>query len=171
MGKIVLVLTALSSLVFASAAADGAHTDIVQRTVNFILFAGILWYLIAKPTKNFFANRSASIADELSSVQAKLNESVQKKKDALVKISEAEKLAVEILEGAKKESKILNDSILQQCENDLANLEKAHESKLELAQRRMVASVVEEVLQEVVKEGASELSKDAMVNVILKKVA
>jgi len=35
----------------------------------------------------------------------------------------------------------------------------------------MVASVVEEVLQEVVKEGAGELSKDAMVNVILKKVA
>ena len=121
--------------------------------------------------KNFFANRGASIANELKSVQDKLNESVQKKKDALVKISEAEKLAVEILEAAKKESKILNDSILEQCENDLANLEKAHESKLELAQRRMVASVVEEVLREVVKEGASELSKDAMVNVILKKVA
>ena len=171
MGKILTVLLALSSLVFASAAADGAHTDIVQRTVNFILFAGILWYLLAKPTKNFFANRSAGIADELKSVQDKLNESIQKKKDALTKISEAEKLAVEILEGAKKESKILNDSILEQCENDLANLEKAHESKLELAQRRMVASVVEEVLQEVVKEGANELSKDAMVNVILKKVA
>ncbi len=168
MGKILAVLLALSTLVFA---ADGSHTDIVQRTVNFVLFAGILWYLLAKPTKNFFANRSAGIANELKSVQNKLNESVQKKKDALAKISEAEKLAVEILEGAKKESKILNDSILEQCENDLENLEKAHESKLELAERRMVASVVEEVLQEVVKEGTNELSKDTMVNVILKKVA
>lgn len=171
MGKTLTLLFTLSSLVFASAAADTAHTDIVQRTINFVLFAGILWYLLANPVKNFFANRGASIANELKSVQDKLNESVQKKKDALVKISEAEKLAVEILEAAKKESKILNDSILEQCENDLANLEKAHESKLELAQRRMVASVVEEVLREVVKEGASELSKDAMVNVILKKVA
>lgn len=171
MGKLLTILLALTGLVFASTGAEATHTDIVQRTVNFVLFAGILWYLLAKPTKNFFANRSASIANELKSVQDKLNESVQKKKDALAKISEAEKLAVEILEMAKKESKILNDSILEQCEKDLANLEKAHEGKLELAQRRMVASVVQEVLQEVVKEGASELSKDAMVNVILKKVA
>ncbi|SFV56617.1 ATP synthase F0 sector subunit b [hydrothermal vent metagenome] len=171
MGKILISLFALSSLVFASATASSESTDIVQRTVNFVLFAGILWYLLAKPVKSFFANRSASIADELKSVQDKLNESVQKKKDALAKISEAEKLAMEIVEGAKKESEILNDTILKQCENDLTNIEKAHESKLELAQRRMVASVVEEVLHEVVKEGASELSKDAMVNVILKKVA
>ena len=171
MGKTLTLLLALSGLVFASAAAEPAHTDIVQRTVNFVLFAAILWYLLANPVKNFFANRSATIANELKSVQDKLNESVQKKKDALAKISEAEKLAVEILEAAKKESKVLNDSILEQCESDLANLEKAHESKMDLAQRRMVASVVEEVLQEVIKEGASELSKDAMVNVILKKVA
>ena len=171
MGKILALLLAFSGLVFASTTADGGSTDIVQRTVNFVLFAGILWYLIAKPTKNFFATRSASIANELQSVQNKLNESVEKKKDALARISEAEKLAVEILEAAKKESKVLNDSILEQCENDLENLEKAHNGKMELAQRRMVASVVEELLQEVVKEGANELSKDTMVSVILKKVA
>ena len=168
MGKILTLIVTLSSLVFA---ADPSHTDIIPRTVNFVLFVGILWYLLADPIKNFFTNRSASIANELKTVQDKLNESVQKKREALTKISEAEKLAVEILESAKKESKVLNDSILEQCENDIANLEKAFESKKELAERRMIASVVEEVLQEVVKEGVSELSKDAMVNVILKKVA
>jgi len=85
--------------------------------------------------------------------------------------TEAEKQAAEILETAKKESRVLNDSILKQCESDLENLEKAQESKLELAQRRMVASVVEELMEEVVKEASSQLGKDAMVNVILKKVA
>ncbi len=171
MSKILTLTLALSSLAFASGHADAAGTDIFPRTVNFILFVGILWYLLADPVKNYFANRSKSIAQELQSVQEKLNASVQKKKDALAKISEAEKLAVEILEAAKKESKVLNDSILAQCEEDLENLEKAHQGKLELAQRRMVASVVEEVLTQVVKESSDGLSKDAMVNVILKKVA
>jgi len=170
MSKIIVALLALSTLVFASGE-QGHSTDIVQRTVNFVLFAGLMWYLLANPVKNYFANRSKTIADEYQSVQDKLNESVQKKKDALAKISEAEKLAVEILEGAKKESKVLNDTILEQCESDLENLEKAHQGKLELAQRRMVASVVEEVLEEVVKDASSEFTKDAMVNVILKKVA
>ncbi len=161
----------LSSLVFASGAAAGAETDIVQRTVNFLLFVGILWYLLAKPVKNYFTGRSASIAQELQSVQDKLNESVQKKKDALAKISEAEKQAIEILEIAKKESKILNDTILEQCEADLENLEKSHKAKLELAQRKMVSTVVEEVLEEVIAKSSQEFNKDAMVNVILKKVA
>jgi len=170
MGKILVAVLALSSLVFASA--DGGHsTDIVQRTVNFVLFAALLWYLLANPVKSYFANRSKGIADEYESVQNRLNESIEKKKDALAKISNAEKQAVEIIETAKKESKILNDAILEQCESDLVNLEKAQQGKLELAQRRMVASVVEEVLEEIVKDASGELSKDAMVNVILKKVA
>ncbi len=170
MGKIVVAIIALSGLVFASGG-GAEHTDIVQRTVNFVLFAAILWYLLAKPVKNYFAGRSAAIAQELESVQNKLNESVQKKKAALAKISEAEKTAVEILEATKKESKVLNDSILAQCETDIENLQKAHEAKLELAQRKMVASVVQEVLEEVVSESSKELNEEAIANVILKKVA
>ncbi|NPA66239.1 MAG: F0F1 ATP synthase subunit B [Epsilonproteobacteria bacterium] len=171
MGKIVITVLALSSLVFASNGASGAETDIVQRTVNFLLFAGIMWYLLAKPVKEYFTGRSQSIANELQSVQDKLNESVKKKKDALAKIEEAEKQAAEILAIAKKESVLLNDSIMKQCEMDLENLEKSHEAKLELAQRKMVNSVVEEIVSELVEESSKEFSKDAMVNVILKKVA
>ena len=171
MSRLLVVLLTLSSLAFASGGAGGAETDIVQRTVNFLLFAGLLWYLLAKPIKEYFTGRSNSIAGELQSVQDKLNESVNKKKDALAKISDAEKQAAEIIETAKKESKILNDSILSQCEVDLENLEKSHQAKLELAQRKMVNSVVEEILDEVVSESSKEFTKDAMVNVILKKVA
>ncbi len=168
MSRLVVLVLLTSGVLFAS---EGADTDIVQRTVNFILFAALLWYLLAKPVKNYFTGRSEAIANELKSVQDKLNESIQKKKEALAKISDAEKLAVEILENAKKEAKILNDSILAQCEVDLENLQKSHQSKLELAQRKMISSVVEEVVTEVVAESSKEFSKDAMVNVILKKVA
>ena len=171
MSRLLVVLLTLSTLVFASEGATGGESDILQRTVNFILFVGILWYLLAKPVKAYFTGRSESIAKELQSVQDKLNESVQKKKDALAKISEAEKQAVEILEAAKKESKILNDSILSQCEVDLENLEKSQQAKLELAQRKMISSVVEEILDEVIADSSKAFSKDAMVNVILKKVA
>lgn len=167
MGKTLTLLLALSS--FAIASEQGS--DIVQRTVNFLLFAGILWYLLADPVKNYFTGRSNAIAESLNSVQNKLNESIQRKKDALAKISDAEKTATEIIEAAKKESKILNDSILAQCEADIENLEKAQQSKLELEQRKMIASVVQEVLEEVMREGSSDMTKDAMVNVILKKVA
>ena len=171
MSRLLVVLLAFSGLVFASNGASGAETDIVQRTVNFLLFAGMLWYLLAKPLKTYFSGRSEGISQELQSVQNKLNDSVEKKKDALAKISDAEKQAADIIESAKKESTILNDSILSQCEVDLENLDKSHQSKLELSQRKMVNGVVEEILEEVIAGSSDEFSKDAMVNVILKKVA
>lgn len=34
-------------------ASEGAETDIIQRTVNFVIFAGILWYLLAEKIKAF----------------------------------------------------------------------------------------------------------------------
>ncbi len=170
MGRIVLVSIALATLAFGSSGHEGG-TDIVQRTVNFLLFAGLIWYLVAKPVKDFFSSRTKSIQDELEAVQKRLNETVQRKKEALSKISEAEKLAEEILEHAKKENKVLNDKILSACDAEIENMEKIHQSQMELAQRRMVKEVVEEVVAKAIEESSKEFNKDAMVNVILKKVA
>ena len=95
----------ISTCALASSA-ENAGTDIVQRSVNFIIFAGLIWYLVAEPVKNFFASRSQGIADELQKVQDKLNESIALKKEALSKISEAEKYAEDIANNLKKENRV-----------------------------------------------------------------
>ena len=51
-----ILLLGLALVPVALFANEGAkETDIVQRTVNFIIFAGILWYLLADKIKAFFA--------------------------------------------------------------------------------------------------------------------
>jgi len=160
----------LSTYALASGGGDGG-TDIIQRTVNFLLFAGLIWYLIAEPAKNFFAARSQGIADELQKVQDKLNESITLKKDALAKISDAEKFAEELTVISKKENKILNDNIMIQCDADLENIAKQNISLMEFEQRKMVRTVVEDVLNEVLTQSSDDFDKEAMANVILKKVA
>ena len=151
--------------------AEHAGTDIVQRTVNFALFAGLIWYLIAEPAKNYFAGRSQGIADEMQKVQDKLNESISLKKDALAKISDAEKFAEELAVSSKKENKILNDNIMTQCNVELEILAKGQVSLMDFEQRKMVRSVVEETLSEVLSQSSDSFDKEAMANVILKKVA
>jgi F-type H+-transporting ATPase subunit b len=167
MRKIVVMLLMISTAALAS---EGG-TDIVQRTVNFLLFAGLIWYLVGEPVKNFFASRTQGIADELNKAQEKLAESVAKKKDALAKVAEAENFAEEIIATAKKESKILNDNILEQCEVELDNLEKQFASKREFEQRNMVREVVEEVVGATLEQSSDVFDREAMANVILKKVA
>ena len=91
MKRILLLGLALAPV--ALLANEGAvETDIVQRTVNFIIFAGILWYLLADKIKAFFSDRTLSIQAELDKVQDTLKASKDKVSDAQKKLEEAKKL-------------------------------------------------------------------------------
>ena len=171
MSRILLLIIMISTYALASSGAEGGGTDIVQRTVNFLLFFGLIWYLIAEPAKNYFAARSQGIADELQKVQDKLGESVSLKKEALAKISDAEKFAEELVTVSKKENKIINDNIMLQCEADLETVTKQNNSLMEFEQRKMVRTVVEVIMTEVLSQSSESFDKEAMASVILKKVA
>ena len=160
----------ISTYALASEAGHG-ETDIVQRTVNFLLFAGLVWYLVGEPAKAYFASRSQGISAELKKVQEKLEESITLKKDALAKISNAENFAKELLVSSKKENKVINDKIMTQCDADLENISKQSVSTKDFEQRKMVRSVVESILNETLAQSSESFDKEAMANIILKKVA
>ncbi len=170
MSRILVLLLMMSTFALASETSHG-ETDIVQRTVNFLLFAGLIWYLVGEPVKNYFASRSQAIANELKKVQERLNESTILKKEALAKISDAEKFAEDLAVSSKKENKIINEKIISQCELDLEIMSKQAISLRNFAQRNMIQDVVEDVLKETLAQSSSDFDKEAIVNVILKKVA
>jgi F-type H+-transporting ATPase subunit b len=160
----------MSTIALASSA-EGGSTDIIQRTVNFLLFAGLVWYLVAEPIKSYFASRSQGISDELQKVQDKLSETITLKKEALAKISDAEKFAEELAISSKKENKIINDNMMAQCEIELETLVKQNATLSDFEQRKMVRNVVENVLNEALSQSSDSFDKKAMADVILKKVA
>lgn len=171
MGKIVVTLLMVTGIAFASGGAGTGETDIVQRTINFLIFAGILYYLLADPIKNFFGGRSKSIADELDKVQEKLRESKRAKEAAELKIEEAKKFAEELMATAKKENKLLNEKIMKQCEADLENITKQNASLMELEQRKMVREVVDSIMDDVLAAEGAGFDKETMAQIIMKKVA
>lgn len=171
MGKIIVTLLMAAGVVFASEHAGAGGTDIVQRAVNFLIFAGILYYLLADVVKGYFGGRSQSIADELEKVQEKLRDSKKAKEAAELKIEEAKKFAEELMVTAKKENKILNKKIMNQCEADLENIAKQNAGLMELEQRQMVREVVEMIMGEVLAEESAGFNKEAMAQIIMKKVA
>ena len=172
MSRILVLMLMISTYALASSGAtEHAGSDIVQRTVNFVIFAGLIWYLVAEPVKNYFSGRSKGIASELQKVQDRLNESILLKKEALAKISESEKFAQELMISSKKENKVINDNIMLQCDVELENITKQHISLIEFEQRKMVRGVVENILDEVLTQSGNSFDKESMANVILKKVA
>jgi len=171
--KHIFIMAMIAAVTFASehAEATGAETDIIQRTVNFLIFAGIVYYLIAEPVKNYFTGRTQGIADELEKVQTRLKESKAAKEAANAKIDEAKKLAEEIMSSCKKENVVINEKMASQLEFDLTNLEKQQSDIMGLEKRQMVRTLVEEVLSDALTQDASVLDKDTFTEIILKKVA
>ncbi len=171
MGKIIVTLLMLSAYLFGSDAGAEGSTDIVQRTVNFLIFAGILFYILAEPVKSYFSGRTTGIADELEKVQERLRESKRLKDAAEHKVEEAERFAIELAESSKKENKILSDKILAQCEQDLEIIAKQNGALMELDKRKMVRDVVSEIMNDVMNSSNDALGKEAMTEILKKKVA
>ena len=171
MVKILIALMLGSVALFASSDAAEGGTDIIPRTVNFLIFAGILWYLLAEPVKSYFVGRTQGIADELDKIQVKLRESKETKEVAVQKVEEAKKFSEEIKVIAEKENKILVDKIMQQCDADIETLEKHNITLMELEQRKTVREVVSEILEDVLAQAGATLDKEKMAQIIMKKVA
>ena len=151
--KKILLLGLAAIAPVALLAGEGAETDydIVQRTVNFIIFAGILWYLLADKIKAYFADRTLSIQAELDKVQDTLKASQDKVADAVKQLDDAKKLAAEIVEGAKADIDSVKQKVAENVDSDIANLEKNLEEMMKVetskAKREIVAEVLEELLK------------------------
>lgn len=167
-----ILLLGLALVPVALLANEGAvETDLVQRTVNFIIFAGILWYLLADKIKAFFAERSLSIQGELDKVQDTLKASQDKVKDAQKKLEEAKKIATEIIDGAKADIDSVKQKVATAVDSDIVNLNKNLEEMMKVETSKAKKEVVTEVLKELLSSENIKLTQQELANIVLKKVA
>lgn len=171
--KRILLLGLVALAPVALFASEGAETnyDIVQRTVNFIIFAAILWYLLADKIKAFLANRTLSIQSELDKVQDTLKASQDKVADAHKKLEEAKKLATEIVESAKADVDSVKQKVAVAVDTDIANLNKNLDEMMKVELSKAKKQVVTEVLEELLSSDNIKLTQNELVNIVLKKVA
>lgn len=156
---------------FASGGEGGGSTDIIPRTINFLIFAAIMYYYVADAAKEWYLGRKNEIATKLDSIQVKLKESNSKKEIALAKVEEAKANARALVETAKKEAVLLSEKVAQEAEAEIEGLEKAFEDRVTIERRKMQRVIVCEILDEMFKEGSISLDNDEIVKIVTKKVA
>ncbi|MDN5377659.1 MAG: F-type H+-transporting ATPase subunit b [Sulfurospirillum sp.] len=166
-----ILLMITPALLLASGGSEGGPTDILPRTINFAIFAAIMYYLVAEPAKNFYFSRKAGIAEKLDSIQSKLKESNNAKEKAQKKVEEAKANAKSLIETSKKEAQLLSEKIIKETQNELANLDKAFQERTEIERRKMTREVVNNVLDQLFDGGSIALDKEELVTIVMKKVA
>ncbi len=169
--KLIITLLAITPI-FLFASEEAKHgTDIVARVINFAIFAGILYYLIAGKIKDFFSGRTKEIADKLSSVQEKVQETKELKQNATKKLEESSEEAKELIELAHKEANLQTEKLKENFASDIENLVKSYESKKEVLEKKMNTSVVDGVVEELFGKNGLTLESDDLIKIINKKVA
>ncbi len=163
--KILILLSPLALF-----AGEGG-TDIIPRTINFLIFAAILYRYVATPIKNFFDGRSKEIVTTLKSIQQKVEESKKAKEEALKKLEESKKLAKSLIEDAKKEAELIVNKIENDTKNELELLEKYHFERQEIEKRKMVKAVVAETINSLFAKDIKIFDNNELVNIVMKKVA
>ncbi|NOX15061.1 MAG: F0F1 ATP synthase subunit B [Epsilonproteobacteria bacterium] len=168
----IILLLILPAILFASSAEGAEHsTDIIPRTINFIIFAAIIYYLAAKPIKDFFVSRSVGVADKLNLIQEKLKTTNRQKEEAKQLVQKAKVKAKSILEIADEEIQLQKIKIEEDLEQEIEYLNKAFEDFTNIERRKMTREVISEVLDAVFEDGNLSLKKDELLDIVLKKVA
>jgi F-type H+-transporting ATPase subunit b len=101
----------LTGVAWASGGADMTG-DLLKRVMNFVALAIALVFLLRKPLKKFFADRTQGITDELAELEAKREAAKADlaKIEATLKAAEADKeaiLAEYRAQGEKEQAKII----------------------------------------------------------------
>jgi len=152
-------------------AQTGRESDFWPRVINFTIFAALLWYLLASPIKNFFADRSEGIASQLKEIEQKLQAAKEEKKEAQARLDESVKKAEQIIEDAKKEAVIMARKIAEANAQELEALEKQYAEKIALEERKATREAIDEVLSENITTDDIMLDEAKVVDIISKKVA
>jgi len=153
MKKTLLLGVILSGVLLASEAAASGGTDIVARTINFLIFVAILWYLVGNKAITFFRNRKEEIANKFQEVENKLKEAKQRKEELKAKLEEAKIKANEIVEDSKKEAEHIYNTILAEAKEEMEMMERHFEeaklAEIRKAKREAVKAFLEDVLKDI----------------------
>lgn len=166
-----ILLFLIAPMLLMAAEVDIKNSDIIERTINFIIFVAILWYLLKNRIKIALKDRQDKIASQLNAVQDRLNQSKLKKEEAMKSLEDSKKLADEIIANAKKEASMIASNMQNQCKNDIAMIKKNHEELLSFEQKRMNRMVINEILDELLSDKNIALDKKDYINILTKRVA
>ena len=171
----------------AEAAHGGGHegispakiTDFIWRTVNFLVFAGLLVYLLAKKVnvKDIFAKRAQDIAQTLEDLEAKKAAAAAALKEAEARLAavatEREAIIKQYMaEGEAEKAKILDkaNQVAARLKEMAALTIQQETRKAAQVLREEVADLSTQMAADLIKEKATLADQQVLVEEYLKKV-
>ncbi len=178
----------LVSLALASGGGEAAHgeahgispgkiTDFIWRTVNFLVFAGLLVYLVSKPAKRFFAQRSSDIGETFEDLEAKKAEAEAALLAAQERLAQVGAEREKMLEQFRAEGEAEKEKIIEKAEmvatriKDMAAVSiEAEIKKAAQELRKEVAEQATQMAEELIRKEITPADQNKLAEEYLQKV-
>jgi F-type H+-transporting ATPase subunit b len=151
--------------------------DLIWRTVNFLVFAGILIKLVAKPAKKFFAQRSQDVATTLEEMEARQAASEAAVKAAEARLAEVAKERQQLIQQYMAEGEMEKAKILDKANLVAARIKEMAAFTIEQETKKAAQNLKEEVVglatqmaTDMIAEKATYADQQGLVEEYLKKV-
>lgn len=158
----------LISPIILFASVDVSNSDIIERSINFVIFIVILWYLIANKLFSALKDRQMTMASKLNGIQNELLDSSAKKDEALKLLDQTKSRVQNIIDTANKEALVISNNMEKQCMLDIETLNNIHNDLLKFEKNRINREVIDEVLDKLFKE-IPNIPKDIYISMIAKR--
>lgn len=149
---------------------DISQTDIIERSLNFLLFVGILWYFLAKKLRSFLRSKSLEISKRLEEIQAQLKVSKENKKKLLKELEQAKEKAELIISDANKEAYTITQKYELQTKMDVENLIKNSKALMDLEVKKIKRELVESVFKDLRESKKVSFNTQDCVNILKQRL-
>ncbi|WQS56885.1 F0F1 ATP synthase subunit B [Helicobacter pylori] len=149
---------------------DISQTDIIERSLNFLLFVGILWYFLAKKLRAFLHSKSLEISKRLEEIQAQLKVSKEHKKKLLKELEQAKEKAELIISDADKEAYAITQKYELQTKMDVENLIKNSKALMDLEVKKIKRELVESVFKDLRESKKVSFNAQNCVNILKQRL-
>ncbi len=149
---------------------DISQTDIIERSLNFLLFVGILWYFLAKKLRSFLRSKSLEISKRLEEIQAQLKVSKENKKKLLKELEQAKEKAELIISDANKEAYTITQKYELQTKIDVENLIKNSKALMDLEVKKIKRELVESVFKDLRESKKVSFNTQDCVNILKQRL-
>ena len=148
--RVMVPVLALTLLFAVGAQASEGHDaprwgDFGWRVLNFIIFAGILWYFVGGLARKFFSARRAEAQKRLDEVEKRISNLESERKAILDEsLAQAESVKQAVVEEAKRQA----EQIVQQARRTAENEGRAMLAEVRAAIADEIVDAAEKVLAE-----------------------
>jgi F-type H+-transporting ATPase subunit b len=147
----------------------GGVVDLLLKTLNLVVFFGLLGYLIGRPLVRYLNARADSIRNDLADAEAKLAEAERVRERLMERIQEVEQEVADLKQRAEQEGIAEAERIRAEAETEEARFLARVDAELERRTKETKRQLAEEVAR-LTREMTRQLLEDTITDADRKRV-